>query len=289
MPSLIHQLTFMAGSLARTPFSEQVKAASAAGFDSLTIWPNIWRHAMRKEGLSLADMRSMLSDNGLTLTDGDAYRDWVPPPKIDSISFGPMRSGVPRDEFLDVVEKLGGTTVIAVHLTDAPLRMDRDIESFAELCDDAAKHGLRVALEFVAFSNIPDVATAWKIVEGAGRKNGGLVVDLWHHMRSTGDHGALRKVPADKVFTVQLSDGPAKAPDNIVEEAMFQRRLPGNGKFDAVGFLRILADMGVSASLGPELYHSSFQTRAPVEIMKESLAATRRLFEEAGLPWKGAG
>lgn len=282
MAGLVEQFTFMAGCLARTPFRAQVGAAAKAGFDSISIWPNIWRHAQARDGLSLADMRRMLDDHGLKLTDVDAYRDWAPPP-VQEGAFGPTRGGVPREEFFEVCNALGGTTVVAVHLTDAPRDEARDIEAFGRLCDDAARHGLRVGLEFVAFGDVPDVATATRIVDGAGRANGGLVVDLWHHVRSTWDDAALARVPPEKIYTVQLSDGPARAPCPLVEEAMYHRQWPGEGAFDVAGFLRRLDSMGARASVGLELYHPDFQTRDPDEVVAEIAAATRAAFAAASI------
>lgn len=281
MDSIAAQTTFMAGCLARTPFRQQVEAAAAAGFDSISIWPNVWRHAQRKGGLTLADMRAMLKNNGLKLTDGDAIRDWVPVPRVESPAFGPIKGGVSRDEFFEVVSTLGGTTVVAVHLTDAPLDFDRDTEAFAALCDDAAKHGLRVALEFVGFSNIPNVKTAMRIVDEAGRRNGGLVVDIGHHRRGGGSDADLRQVPGDKVFTVQLLDGPASAPADIVDEAVYHRQLPGHGELDVVGFIRLLGEMGVRASVGPELYSPSFENRPALDVMRELMASLRSVLTQA--------
>jgi sugar phosphate isomerase/epimerase len=246
---LVNQFTFLAGCLARTPFRDQVRAAAAAGFDSISIWPNIWRHAIRKDGLTVTDMRAMLDDHGLKMTDVDAYRDWAPPPTQDSVAFGPNKSGIPREECLEICAKLGGTTIVAVHLTDTPLNYDRDTEAFAKLCDDAAEYGLRIGLEFVAFSNVPDVATAMRIVAGAGRANGGLIVDLWHHARSTFDNEALAKVPGEKVYTVQFCGAPAKSPYGLVEEAMYHRDWPDTGDLGVSEFLRTLERSGAQASI----------------------------------------
>ena len=38
--------------------------------------------------------------------------------------------------------------------------------------------------------------------------------------------------------------------------------------------LRILADMGVQASVGAELYEPAFETRRPVDVMRELMAAS---------------
>jgi sugar phosphate isomerase/epimerase len=267
--------TFMAGCLARTPFRVQVAAASAAGFDSMTIWPNIWRHARRRDSLTLADMRAMLDDRGVTLTDADGCADWVPGSSAPDGVRGPMRRRVPREEFFEVCVALGGTTVVAVHLTDAGLDLGRDIEGFAGLCDDAARHGLRVALEFFPFSNVPDLGTAWRIVSGAGRANGGLVVDLCHHVRSGRDDELLELIPPGRIYTVQLADGPATAPADLVREAMYERMMPGTGEFSAARFVSLLEAMGVRAPCGPELYSPSFDERPAGEVADQLYRALR--------------
>lgn len=256
----------MAGCLARTPFRVQVAAASAASFDSITIWPNIWRHARRRDSLTLADMRAMLDDCGLTLTDVDACNDWVPVSSAPDRMRGPMRQRVSREEFFEVCVALGGTTVVAAHLTDAGLDLGRDIEGFAMLCDDAAQHGLRMALEFFPFSNVPDLGTAWRIVSGADRANGGLVVDFSHYVRSGRDDDVLGLIPPGRIYTVQLADGPAAAPTNLVQEAMYERMMPGTGEFGVAGFVSLLDAMGVRASCGPELYSPSFDDRPAREV-----------------------
>ncbi len=275
--TIAERMTFMSGSLARTPFRHQVAAAAAAGFDSVTIWPNVWRHAQRRDGLSLADMRAMLDHHGLVLTDADPCMDWVPPASSADAVRGPLRTRTPRAEFFEVCAALGGTTIVATHMTDAPLEADRDIEAFARLCDDAGEHGLRIALEFVPFSNVVDVTTAWHIVSQAGRPNGGLVVDLWHHVRGGGDDAALAAVPAERIYTVQLSDGPALAPADLADEAMYHRLLPGQGAMDLARLVRLLERSGVRASVGPELYATGFEDRPPAEVARELYDATRRL------------
>jgi len=286
------QTTFMAGCLARTPFRAQVPAAAAAGFDSITIWPNIWRHARRRDALTLSDMRAILDDAGLVLTDVDACFDWVPAAAAEGSLRGPMRRRIPRAEFFEVCVALGGSTVVAVHLTDAGLELGRDTEGFAALCDEAAEHGLRVALEFFPFSNVPDLATAWSIVSQANRPNGGLVLDIWHYVRSGRDDDLLARIPAERVYTVQLSDGPAKAPDDLAAEAMYGRLLPGKGEFGVASFVSRLDRMGVRAPCGPELYSPSFDQRPVAAVMTDLYRSVQDLhFGESGqAPWRtGSG
>jgi sugar phosphate isomerase/epimerase len=264
--TIVKQLTFMAGCLARTPFRQQVVAASTAGFDSMTSWPNIWRHAQRRDGLTLAEMRTMLDDHGLVLTDVDGCTDWVPVGEGGPV--GPMSKVTPRQDFFEACAALGGSTVVAVHPGGAFVR-DREVDGFATLCDDAAAFELRVALEFVCFTPIGDVATAWDVVAASGRANAGLVVDTCHHLRTTADNEALRAVPADRVFTVQLCDGPRVAPADLTDEAINHRAYAGEGELDVAGVIAVLNEMGVRASVGAEVYRTSFEDRSPVDVAKE--------------------
>ena len=60
--SVASELVLYAGCMARLAFGDFVSAAADAGFDAITVWPNTWRHAMEKEGLTLAQMRAVLDD-----------------------------------------------------------------------------------------------------------------------------------------------------------------------------------------------------------------------------------
>ena len=262
-------VTFMAGSLARTPFREQVAAAATAGFGGITCWPNIWRHAQRRDQLTVADMRRMLDDAGLVPTDVDACSDWAAPAAVDV----PLPSA-PRAEFFDVGARLGATTVVATHTIGAESVTEREVAGFAELCDAAAEHGLRIALEYVPFTGVRDLASALRILDQVNRPNAGLVVDLAHHARSGGEPDDLRSLRPELVFTVQLADGPAAPPADLLVDAMSHRQLPGQGDFSLVECLRVLSDIGVRAPLGPEVYRPECADRPASEVAAELYRTT---------------
>jgi sugar phosphate isomerase/epimerase len=174
-----------------------------------------------------------------------------------------------RDSLFAIAEALGAKTVIAAHLTGGTVRADQAIEGFAVLCDDAACHGLRVALEAVPFTGIPTVADAWAIVDAAGRANGGVVFDVVHHARGGLDDGALRAVPPERYFAIQLGDAAAAAPPDLLDEAMYHRRPPGEGGLPVREVLELLADHGVQAPAGPEVYRREWEERHPLDVAQE--------------------
>lgn len=272
-------LTLMAGSMPLTPFRDQVAAAAAAGFKAVTLWPNVWRHAQKKDGLSLAGMRAQLDDHGLVATDVDSLMDWAAPAGHGAI--GRLPAGTSRWEAFDVATALGARTVIAVHTIGGELVPERDVEAFARLCDDAAERGLRVAVEFVPFSGVRDLPTALELLEHADRANAGLVVDVWHLARSGGTPDDLRRIPPDRIFTVQLADGPAEAPDDLIDEAVFHRDLPGTGTMRVAECVAVLTDMGVAAPVGPEVFRSEWGDRSPAEVARELFSATVAVLDPA--------
>lgn len=247
----------MAGCVARTPFREQVEAASRAGFVGITTWPNIWRHAQVKGGFSLRDMARMLDDNGLRLEQVEAVPEWPP-----------------SEETIATCAALGGGIVVGMRLAASPLELAREAEIVAGFAELAAGYGVRTAIEFVAFSGIPDVATAWTLIQLSGSDTG-LVVDLCHHRRSGKGDSALLAISPDRIVSIQLADGPAKAPDDLLHEASMARQWPGEGDFGAADFVRALRVRDVDANLGLELHRPEFAALGADRVITRLAAATR--------------
>ena len=70
------------------------------------------------------------------------------------------------------------------------LPVEQITEEFAGLCDRVGPE-LTVALEFMPYSGVPDLATTGRILRDAGRANGAVIVDVWHWARggSVPGHG----------------------------------------------------------------------------------------------------
>jgi sugar phosphate isomerase/epimerase len=271
----VGELVLYVGCLPATPFREYIAAAAAAGFDAVTVWPLTYRRAISREGLDPATMRTIAEDAGLRITDVDSCGDWVPAPEVAMDVPTIFRSLWKRPDFFDAAENLGADTIVAVHITGGDLAHDVAVEGFGRLCDEAAEHGLRVALEFLPFSGIPDLPTAWSVVRDVARPNGGLVLDVCHLRRSRWDGGTLSSIPPDRIFGIQLGDGPTEAPADLREEAMFHRMLPGEGAFSVADVLGRLTELGVRAPIGPELYQRIWSERPAQEVASDLMAATR--------------
>ena len=258
-------------------FADVVRAAVAGGFDAVSLLGTTHRRATQREGLSTREMRKMLDDHGLETTDVEAVGDWLSEPPTDGPRW--LSTVYPMETYLDIASDLGAATLVAVHF-GAPASVAAAAEQFAELCAQAADRGLTVALEYPAFATIHDLQTTAEIVRQAGRSNGGIVFDTWHHRRGGSDALALSNLDGERVFSVQLSDG-AREPVGSLHEDVQHRSMPGEGELDLVGLVRHLDARGVRAPIGIEVFDAEVLAKGP-EVAAQRLGdSLRDLLAEA--------
>jgi sugar phosphate isomerase/epimerase len=264
---------------AGTSFRERIAAAQAGDFTGLSLWGRDYQVA-RDEGLSDSDIRLLLADHGLAVAELDPAWWWLPgaaeiriPPEHDGeriFAFG-------ERELFAVAEAVGARSLNAVDVFGGPWSLEEAAEAFAGLCDRAAGHGLLVHLEFLPWSRIPDLATAWRVVREADRPNGGLMLDAWHYFRSTPDGALLRSIPGASVLGVQLCDAPAVAEANPLHATLHERLLPGDGELALPTLLADLRATGTSAPLGVEVFSDALHTLPPEEAGRLAGLALRTL------------
>ncbi len=118
--------------------------------------------------------------------------------------------------------------------------------------------------EFLPWTGVADLGTALDVVHGAGRPNGGVVLDAWHYFRGRPDAAQLRALTAGDVAAVQLDDADAEVVGPLFEDTMFRRRLPGEGTFDLVGLIQTLDAVGVDVPYSVEIM-STVEQAQPVD------------------------
>lgn len=272
-------LVFCAGTLLRGSFRDLVRAAGAGGFQGLSLWPH-HVDAARAEGLTDADLRGLLADAGLVVHELEPLLSWLPEGAL-----APEHrklAGPPPEVFFDLAEALGAPTVLAVDGFGARAEPDAIVAAFAELCDGAARRGLRVKLEFTPWSAIPDALSAARIVCAADRSNAGILIDTWHFFRGGADLAAIRSLPGELVQGVQLNDAPsAPSGEDLARESMHARRLPGEGDIDLRGFLVALDAIGCRAPIGAEVFSDALTGLAPEELGRRVGDATRAVVAAA--------
>jgi sugar phosphate isomerase/epimerase len=272
-------LVLCAGTVRPASFREKVEAASANGFQGLSLYLSDYEQA-RREGWSDAAIRGLLADEGVAVAELDGPMNWLGGPD-------PPGAGRRVEEFISAASALDARSVTALEL--AGRRVGRDIpfdvaaEAFADLCDRAAGAGLLVHIEYFPWSGIPDIGTAYEVTRRAGRSNGGVMVDVWHHVRGP-DAGSLQLgVPGTAVLAVQVGDVLAAPGPSIRHEAMHQRLLPGDGTGSVPAILVALRQQGCTAPMEVEVYSDRLNRLPAVEAARLAGDALRGVLARAGL------
>jgi len=250
-------------------------AATAGGYVGIGLYLREYER-LRREGHTDAWLGATLDKHGQRALEFEAVRGWA--------SGGAARASCLQD--LDTLDRMAEALGPADHVqVIGPYEGDLDdaAAGFAMVCDRLAQYGTRAALEyFPEMSNIPDVGTALEIVQRAGRDNGGLCVDSWHHFRTGDSFGQLAAVPTERVTSVQINDGPLRPTvADYYTDCTSYRLIPGTGEFDLVGFVRTLDGMGVDVPFEVEVISLDLD-RLPVrEAARRMAEGTRTVLAQA--------
>ena len=247
------------GSLDGVEVLEFVKSAAGAGFTGVTLNTALYEDALAS-GLSAGDFRALLDDLGLRVTDIDPHFNWLP----DSIALEgddviARCTRATEREIFDLAHAVGTDLVNAPPGLAMPDSEQQIIDGFGALCDRAASEGLRVSLEFMPFSRVNNLELALRVVDAAGRANGGVMLDCWHHHRAGGSAADLLSARGDAIFALQLDDALPEPMPDIMEETLNHRLLPGEGCIDLPTYVSALREIGAEPVYDVEVFKDSLR------------------------------
>jgi sugar phosphate isomerase/epimerase len=215
-------------------FADRVRAAASAGFDGIGLRAeNYWA-----AGMDDAAMLAVAAQHGVRILEVEYLTGWGTADDRDEAQQQKERT------VFSMARAFGVRHLNAGLLEKLPVGVAA--EAFAALCERAGPD-LTVALEFMPYSGVPDLATAWEIVRGV--RNAALIVDAWHWARAGQRPVDLDGVPAERIVSVQLCDVRAEPMEPPRAESLGHRLPPGQGHGDTVGMLRALRAHGVAPAV----------------------------------------
>lgn len=229
-------------------FAESIAAAAAGGFKELSLWLMTIDAACNELG-SLQAVQACLDQHGMTATSIELLHAW------------------PRGEHADVRQEIE-VMQAAIEVFEPELIMagcmDPDIEDWQRAADwlqqeCEALAPVKIALEFLPWSALPDPVAVKQFVDAVAADNLGFVLDSWHFVRSGADYEALAEIPGDKVYFVQLSDVAAMAGEDIFAETLGERLVPGQGVIDWPRLMTTLEQMGVNCPISTEQFSNAIK------------------------------
>jgi sugar phosphate isomerase/epimerase len=217
---------------------DEVRAAAEAVRDAGVTGVSVWAHQL--------GWLPPLADLGLRLCALEAAMSW---------SGGPTADAVAEAETMVATAVAHGASKLVAVCLDPALDPSAARDGLTALVERAASAGVQVCVEFLPWSGIPDLATAWGLVEPLG-PSAGILLDSWHWQRQPGGPNPelLATIAGERIGYVQLCDAaPGDARD--MDEAMNGRLLPGDGVVDFASLAEQLAAIGADPVVATEVFN----------------------------------
>jgi 4-hydroxyphenylpyruvate dioxygenase len=231
---------------------DKLPVIAAAGFDGI----EVFEQDFIADAGTPAEVGAMIRDHGLAITLFQPFRDF------EGLTGDLRVRAVDRAEHkFDLMGELGVDLVLvcsSVHPASLG-GIDRAAADFHELGERAARRGLRVGYEALAWGrHIHDHRDAWEVVRRADHPAVGLILDSFHTQARQVPLDSVRAIPGDRIFFVQLADAPAIPMDLLYWSRHF-RCMPGEGDLDVTGFTAAVLATGYDGPLSLEIFNDQFR------------------------------
>ena len=118
---------------------------------------------------------------------------------------------------------------------------------------------MRVGFEALSWGkHIHDYRDAWEVVRRADHKALGLVLDSFHVLARKTDLSAIKAIPPDRIFLVQMADAPRMDMDYLSWSRHY-RCFPGQGDLPIDDFMLALQETGFDGLLSLEIFNDRFR------------------------------
>lgn len=215
---------------------------------------------MTDDGL-LAETRAAIQETGVTLAD------------IEIIRIGAAFDLAATEAFLVRGQQLGARHILVAGDDPDEARLTLN---YGRFCDLAAGYGMTCDLEFMPWTQVPNLASAMRVINGADRANAGLLIDALHFDRSDTTLADIAAVHPGLIHYVQMNDALAeydRSDAGLIRIAREERLLPGEGAIDLRGILELVAPDSVLSLEIPHMQRA--RSWAPKERACQALAAMK--------------
>ncbi|NTW72880.1 MAG: sugar phosphate isomerase/epimerase [Eubacteriaceae bacterium] len=254
-------------------FKDRVRFAKEAGFEGIGLRAENYLDA-KNAGVTDEEMLKILDEFDMKVTEVEYITMWG---RLQDRT----KEQQEKEQVIYHMARLFNVKHINVGLMEK-LTDEELVSALNELCDRAGE--LIIGLEFMPYSGVPDLETAWRAVKACDRENAMLICDTWHWTRANQTFDMIKSVPAEKIVSIQVCDV-QKVPypaDILRSESMHDRLFPGEGFGDTEGFVRMLKEHGVKPlAIGVETISDS-KVAAGVEVAANgAFKAVKKVLKKA--------
>lgn len=270
MPDFIYCLN--ASTIKTTPILEQIRVAAEAGYKAIELWhDDIDAHL--KQGGSLSEIRSALSDRGLQVPTTIFLKGWW-----DTVGDVYARDMDEIQRRLEQAAELG-----APHSIAGPPLGSVDFEvgaaQYARLLEVGRQFGVKPVMEFLGFAaEVNTIEAALEVMNSAENPDATLVLDPFHCFRGGGSIETIARLEPEQIAVSHFNDAPDFPPRHLQQDP--DRVLPGEGIIDLKRYCALLKQIGYNRCLSLELFNRNLWAQDPAEVARTGLEKLRAVAEE---------
>jgi sugar phosphate isomerase/epimerase len=218
--------------------------------------------SLRDDAALRKSLHAAMNDRGVTISLGDGFL---------VLPGGEMRDFCAD---LDVLAELGVPRINVVSLDPD---LTHTFDQFAALTELAAQRNIETDVEPVPGLTVGDLPTAVAALEYVGRPDFRLLIDTMHLVRSGSGAAELGALDPEYIGYAQLNDTTLRPRmENYMEEAMYERMVPGEGELPLRDILSVLPP-DIVIELEVPRRSLALAGVGPIDRLRPCIEAARRL------------
>lgn len=153
--------------------------------------------------------------------------------------------------------------------------IEKTAANVAKAADIAADYGIDFYLEPLAWVPLGKIAQAEKVIQAAGKKNVGIVIDFWH-MWTTGETPEyVASLDKDLIKIVHICDGIAWNGEGLPNQDLLRNVWTGEGDLPLKRWIDAVKKTGFDGWYSTEIFSSKIYERDP----RQTAALLKQNFE----------
>lgn len=260
----------------KLPLVEVIDIAAKAGYQAIEPWiDEIERHV--EQGGTLADLRTRISDSGLTVESAIGFAEWI----VDDNSR--RMKGLERARHdMDLVQKIGGKRVAApaAGATDvANMDYTKAAERYHALLALGDHFNVLPQVEVWGFSKtLQTLGQATHVAIASGHPQACVLPDVYHLFKGGSDFEGLKLLNGAAIHVFHMNDYPANPPRDIIGDK--DRVYPSDGVAPLTRILHTLRDIGFDGYLSIELFNPTYWDQDALGVARMAIKKMRAVAEQ---------
>ena len=249
-----------------------IELAARAGYQGLEPWM-MEIESYLKEGNSIASLKKLANDAGITLVDCIGFPTWMAQDEEKS------KAGfIQMEKEMGILAELGCTRVAAPAIgAEAPLDLLKAGERYKKLLDLGRKTGVMPQLEFWgAYPAFFHLSQALAVAAAADDSDAKILADVYHLFRGGSGFESLKLIDGQAISIFHLNDFPKDIPRTSQQDK--DRVFPGDGAAPLQSLSDTSRKKGGEIVLSLELFNPEYYAMDPNYVAKTGLEKMKQFF-----------